>query len=244
LDPDYGRHYRELYERHWWWRAREEMLVDEVRRRLPESANLAILDVGCGDALFFDRLRQFGEVEGIESAPELVDPNGPNRARITVAPFDASFQPGKNYDLILILDVLEHLDVPEQALRRALALLKPGGIVVVTVPAFRMLWTHHDRLNQHRTRFTKGSFDRLAKSSGMKIVASRYFFAWLFAAKLALRAVEAILPANPRIPRIPSPAVNDFMYRVSRIEEKLTRIFHVPIGSSLLIVGRRIAESI
>jgi SAM-dependent methyltransferase len=161
-----------------------------------------------------------------------------------VAPFDASFQPGKNYDLILILDVLEHVDMPEQALRRALALLKPGGIVVVTVPAFRMLWTHHDRLNQHRTRFTKGSFDRLAKSAGMKIVASRYFFAWLFAAKLALRAVEAILPANPRIPRIPSPAVNDFLYRVSRIEEKLTRIFHVPIGSSLLIVGRRIAESI
>jgi 2-polyprenyl-3-methyl-5-hydroxy-6-metoxy-1,4-benzoquinol methylase len=242
LDPEYGRHYRELYERHWWWRAREETLVEELHKRLPKSSSLSILDVGCGDALFFDRLRQFGEVEGIESAPELVDPNGPHRARITVAPFDANFQPGKNYDLVLMLDVLEHLDAPEQTLRQALSLLKPGGQVVLTVPAFRMLWTQHDRLNQHRTRFTKRSFDRVARASGMKIVSSRYFFIWLFAAKLALRAAEAIFPTDPRIPRIPSSAVNNLLYHLSRIEEKLTRLLQVPIGSSLLVVGERIPE--
>jgi 2-polyprenyl-3-methyl-5-hydroxy-6-metoxy-1,4-benzoquinol methylase len=243
LDPNYGKRYRELYERHWWWRAREEILVDELHRRLPKSASLSILDVGCGDALFFDRLGEFGEVEGIESDPNLVAPDGPNRARITVAPFDASFQPPKNYDLIVMLDVLEHLDAPEQALCRALLLLKHGGIIIVTVPAFRLLWTNHDRLNQHRTRFTKRSFARLARASGMEIMASRYFFMWLSVAKLALRMTEAILPAHPRIPSIPSPVVNDFMYRISRIEEKLTRVLPIPIGSSLLVVGRRIAES-
>jgi 2-polyprenyl-3-methyl-5-hydroxy-6-metoxy-1,4-benzoquinol methylase len=242
LDPEYGRHYRELYERHWWWRAREETLVEELRRRLPKSSSLSILDVGCGDALFFDRLRQFGEVEGIESAPELVDPNGPHRGRITVAPFDANFQPGKNYDLVLMLDVLEHLDAPERTLRQALSLLKPGGLVVLTVPAFRVLWTQHDRLNQHRTRFTKRSFDRVARASGMKIVSSRYFFIWLFAAKLALRAAESILSTHPRIPKIPSPAVNNLLYHLSLIEEKLTRLVQIPIGSSLLVVGERIPE--
>jgi 2-polyprenyl-3-methyl-5-hydroxy-6-metoxy-1,4-benzoquinol methylase len=243
LDPEYGKHYRELYEKHWWWRSREEMLVDELRRRLPKSANLSILDIGCGDALFFDRLRQFGDVEGIEPTPEIVDPNGPNRARITVAPFDASFQPGKKYDLVLMLDVLEHLDWPEQALRQALSLLKRGGLVLVTVPAFRVLWTQHDRLNEHRTRFTKRTFDRVAQASGMKIVSSRYFFIWLFAAKLAVRAAEAFLPANPRIPKIPSPAVNALLYRLSCIEEKLTRLLPIPIGSSLLVVGERMTES-
>ena len=243
MDPEYGRRYRELYEKHWWWRARENALVEELRRRLPKSGDLSILDIGCGDALFFDRLHQFGEVEGIESTPELVDPNGPNRASITVAPFDASFQPGKNYDLILMLDVLEHLDTPEHTLRQALSLLKPDGLIVVTVPAFRTLWTQHDQLNQHRTRFTKRSFDRVARASGMEIMSSRYFFIWLFAAKLALRVAEAIFPANPRIPKIPSPALNVVLYRLSCIEEKITRLLPVPIGSSLLVVGKRIPES-
>lgn len=243
MDPDYGRHYRELYEKHWWWRVREDVLVRELRRRFPKSTNLSILDVGCGDALFFDRLREFGEVEGIESDPELVDPNGPNRTRITVAPFDASFRPHKDYDLILMLDVIEHLDAPEQAVRRAIDLLKPGGILFVTVPAFRLLWTNHDRLNRHRTRFTKRGFARLADASGMEVLASRYFFVFLAVAKLALRMIEAIFPAQPRIPGIPSPLINEFLHRFFSVEEKLTRRLYVPIGSSLLVVGRRAAKS-
>jgi len=239
LDPGYGRHYRELYENHWWWRAREGTLVEELHRLFPDSRALAILDVGCGDGLFFERLRQFGEVEGIESEAALVDPRGPNRSRITVAPFDGSFNPGKKYDLILMLDVLEHLDAPEEALRHAVSLLRAGGKMVVTVPAFRMVWTNHDRLNEHRTRFTKRSFRLVAASAGIEIIEMRYFFIWLFAAKLATRMAELILPREPRNPRIPSSGINGFLYQVSRFEEKLTRIIPAPIGSSLLVVGER-----
>ena len=239
MDPDYGRHYRELYENHWWWRAREVILLEELHRLFPDSRALAILDVGCGDGLFFERLRQFGEVEGIESEAALVDPRGPNRSRITVAPFDASFNPGKQYDLILMLDVLEHLDAPEEALHHAGSLLRAGGKMVVTVPAFRMVWTNHDRLNEHRTRFTKRSFRLVAASAGMEIMEMRYFFVWLFAAKLATRMAELILPREPRNPRIPSSAINGFLYQASRFEDKLTRIIPAPIGSSLLIVGER-----
>ena len=239
MDPDYGRHYRELYEKHWWWRAREMILLEELHRLFPDSRALAILDVGCGDGLFFERLRQFGEVEGIESEAALVDPRGPNRSRITVAPFDASFNPGKKFDLILMLDVLEHLDAPEEALGHAVTLLRAGGKMVVTVPAFRMIWTNHDCLNEHRTRFTKRSFRLVAASAGMEIMEMRYFFVWLFAVKLATRMVELILPREPRNPRIPSSAINGFLYQASRYEEKLTRILSVPIGSSLLVVGKR-----
>jgi len=242
LDPDYGRHYRELYEKHWWWRAREGILLEELHRLFPDSRALAILDVGCGDGLFFERLRQFGEVEGFESEAALVDPQSPNRSRITVAPFDASFNPGKQFDLILMLDVLEHLDAPEEALRHAVSLLRAGGKLVVTVPAFRLLWTNHDRLNEHRTRFTKRSFCLVAASAGMEIMEMRYFFHWLFVAKLAVRMAESILPREPRIPRIPSSAINRFLYQASRAEEILTRRLRVPFGGSLLAIGRRTSE--
>ena len=242
MDPDYGRRYGELYEKHWWWRAREGILLEEIYRLFPNSRPLSILDVGCGNGLFFEQLGQFGAVEGIESEAALVDPRGPNRSRITVAPFDASFSPGKQFDLILMLDVLEHLDAPEEALRHAVSLLRASGMIVVTVPAFRLLWTNHDRLNEHRTRFTKRSFCLLAACAGMEIIEMRYFFIWLFAAKLAARMAESILQQEPRIPRIPSSAINGFLYLASRVEEKLTRRLRVPFGSSLLAIGRRTAE--
>src|SRR6266699_4774938 len=195
LDPDYCRHYRELCEKHWWWRVREEILLEELHRLFPDSRPLAILDVGCGDGLFFERLRQFGNVEGIESETALVDPRGLTRNWITVAAFDASFNPEKKYDLILMLDVLKY-----------------------------------------RTRLTKRSFCLLASSTGMEIIEMRYFFIWLFAAKLAARMAESILP---REPRIPSPTINGFLYQVSRAEETLTRRLRVPFGCSLLAIGGR-----
>jgi len=242
LDPDYGRRYRELYEKHWWWRAREGILLEELHRLFPNSRPLSILDVGCGDGLFFEHLRQFGDVHGVESEAALVDPRGPNRSRITVAPFDASFSPGKQFDLILMLDVLEHLDAPEEALRHAVSLLRAGGMIVVTVPAFRLLWTNHDLLNEHRTRFTKHSFCLLAACAGIEIIEMRYFFIWLFAAKLVARVAESILRREPRIPRIPSSTINRFLYQVSRAEETFTRRLRVPFGGSLLAIGRRTSE--
>jgi SAM-dependent methyltransferase len=239
LDPEYRAKYRKLYEQHWWWRAREEIIWGEIRRRLPENSRVDILDIGCGDGLFFDRLRQFGNVEGVEPAADLVDPNGANRGRITVAPFDANFRPGKRYGLILMLDVLEHLDAPADALNHAVSLLTSEGVLVATVPAFRLLWTNHDRLNDHRTRFTKRSFRRLAGCAGMQILEMRYFYVWLFAVKLGARVAEAILPGEPRAPQIPSPVVNGLLHWLSCADDLVARHLHVPVGSSLLAIGRR-----
>jgi SAM-dependent methyltransferase len=110
LERDYARQYRDLYTRHWWWCAREEAILRVIHRRFSPNANLRILDVGCGDGLFFSRLAQFGEVEGVEPDGELVDPQGPYRARIRIASFDTNFCPREPYSLVLMLDVLEHLD--------------------------------------------------------------------------------------------------------------------------------------
>jgi 2-polyprenyl-3-methyl-5-hydroxy-6-metoxy-1,4-benzoquinol methylase len=106
VDPKYGERYRELYQKHWWWRARTELIVDTLHRLQPAPGWKNILDVGCGDGLFFDRLSEFGEVEGVEPVTELVSPDNPYRRRIHVCPFDENFQPGKQYSLILMLDVL------------------------------------------------------------------------------------------------------------------------------------------
>ena len=99
MDTDYGARYRGLYERHWWWRARERVILDALREHRPPNGGLrAVLDVGCGDGLFFDALLALEGVEiveGVEPEEALVSANGPHRNRIRVTSFDADFEPGR-----------------------------------------------------------------------------------------------------------------------------------------------------
>lgn len=238
MELEYARHYRSLYERHWWWRARERLLLETLSRWRPAEARGAILDVGCGDGLMFDRLSELGDVEGVEADPSIVSETGKHRARIHVRPFDASFQPGRQYSLILMLDVIEHLPDPLGALRHAVTLLEARGVLVATVPAFRLLWTTHDVLNHHFTRYTKRSFGALARSAGLRIEYARYFFHWIYPAKLLVRLREAIAHPPPTSPRVPPDWINELLYRMSRFEQRLITPLNVPFGSSLLAVAR------
>ena len=240
MDTGYGAQYRELFERHWWWRARERVILDALDAHRPATGYHAVLDIGCGDGLFFDRLLMIpgvSVVEGIEPAEALVSPHGPHRARIMVAPFDDSFVPPRQYSAVLMLDVLEHLADPAGALRHALSLLEPGGIFLATVPAFMALWTRHDQLNHHYTRYDERSFRALAAAAGMRIDALRYFFRWTAAAKIATRVAEALVSGEPKNPEVPAALVNRALYGLSRLEERVIRGLSVPFGSSLLVVG-------
>jgi SAM-dependent methyltransferase len=237
MDPEFSQRYRELYESHWWFRAREELIIKFLRRKQPPEGWGTILDVGCGDGLFFRELAQFGDVEGIELAGDVISPNNPFRNRIHIGPFDETFQPGKKYSLILMLDVLEHLSEPVAALRNAVSLLQPGGSLLITVPAFRALWTSHDELNYHFTRYTKASFGEVAEQAGLKTAESRYLFYWLFLAKLAVRAKESLFGSRPSIPGIPASGVNRLLFWVSRMEDEILGGLPIPLGSSLLVFG-------
>jgi SAM-dependent methyltransferase len=240
MDADYGAHYRELFLRHWWWRARERVIVEALKARQPATGWGNVLDVGCGDGLFFDELAKLpgvGLVEGVEPAADLVSPDGPHRSQIHVSPFDASFDVGRRYSLVVMLDVLEHLPDPAASLRHALSLLEPDGVFLATVPAFMSLWTRHDELNHHYTRYDKASFGALAGRAGLRIDESRYFFHWTAVAKLATRLKEALIPGEPASPAVPPAPVNRALYALSRIEERLLGRVPLPFGSSLLVVG-------
>ena len=235
----YRKHYRELYFGHWWWRAREEIIAGAIRHAGIRPGG-RILDVGCGGGLLFPRLGQFGTPEGIESDSELAR-EGDENYHIQVGDFDDSFAPGYRYELILMLDVLEHLEHPEQALRHALDLLTDTGRILVTVPALNWLWTTHDDLNMHLRRYTKRSLAQLADLAGVKLLEVRYIFHWLAAAKLLVRAKEAVIRTQPSPPKIPPAVLNGVLYRATLWEDSLLRPLALPIGNSLIALGGRAA---
>lgn len=239
MDKSYGAQYRKLYERHWWWRARQRFVLNVLEQQDFPRPGGRILDIGCGDGLFFDQLRRFGEPEGVEIDADLVGANGPWRNRIHIGPFDRTYQPERRFSLILMLDVLEHLPRPEEALAYALDLLEARGLLLITVPAFRSLWTTHDELNHHYTRYTKKTFRQLAEHAGAQLEQLRYFFHWAFAAKLAVRASECLRTARPSAPRVPTPAINRLLYWGTCCEQSVCSVVAPPFGSSLLATLRR-----
>ncbi len=237
MDDAYVATYRDLYERHWWWRSREEHLVDLMRTMYPGRDDLAIMDVGCGDGLFFDALLEFGTPEGIEPTAAMLS-DRPKPGTIYEVPLDEDFQPDKQYDLVLMLDVVEHIDDDLGFLRNAKRLLKPNGKMVITVPAFNLIWTAHDDLNHHKRRYTKSMMLSVANEAGLRVRSMKYFDQWTFPAKMAIRLKERLLPnPNPRPPEVPQEWLNTLLTRICRFEHKTVGRLPLGFGSSLLVIA-------
>ena len=237
MQSEYIAAYKDLYARHWWWRVREEILLKEVRDVLaPRATGARILDVGCGAGLFFDALEPFGHVEGIESDRVAVEQSGRWRERIHLGGIE-TFAPGGRFDLILMLDVLEHVEHPAEMLRRAAGFLARDGQLLITVPAFDALWTLHDELNGHVKRYAASEVRRLMKDADLDVTGTRYLFQSLTVPKLLARAKETLIPSAAAVPRVPPRVLNQALQTWFRCENAIAG--RLPFGSSVMAVARR-----
>lgn len=249
MDQAYALEYRNLYQRHWWWRAREEFILETLQRELsgaggneegPVAAarDRSILDVGCGDGLFFDRLQSLGQVMGVEGDPNTMSPEGRWRDQIHCQWFDRRFRPSRQFDCILMLDILEHMPDPVAALEHARSLMKPDGFLVATVPAFMALWTSHDEVNHHEIRYTKSSFHPLVENAGFRLTDSTYLYHWTCPVKLAIRAKEWLFTTSTQPPSVPPSWLNALCLGLSKLEQATISRWSLPFGSSLMVVAR------
>jgi hypothetical protein len=133
-----------------------------------------------------------------------------------------------------MLDVLEHLDNPGEALRHAYSLLSPAGGLLLTVPAFQLLWTDHDVINHHRVRYRRGTLRPLIRQAGFVILEEQYWYQWTCPVKLAIRLSESILHRPSAIAHVPAAWINRTLYWISRIEQQTLGAIGVPFGSTLM----------
>jgi SAM-dependent methyltransferase len=237
MEADYATAYSRLYREHWWWRVRERVLLETIREILPpDVANARILDVGCGAAVFFEALEAFGHVEGIESDRLLAEQSGRWRTRIHIGELDETFTPGHSFDLILFLDVLEHVKDPGELLARAARMLAADGHIVATVPAFQALWTSHDEMNHHQKRYTASEIRSLFSAAGLVHIRTRYLFHSLVLPKLLVRARESLVRPDSSLPKIPGRPLNFALQMWYRGEHTIAG--WLPFGSSVLAVAK------
>jgi 2-polyprenyl-3-methyl-5-hydroxy-6-metoxy-1,4-benzoquinol methylase len=134
-----------------------------------------------------------------------------------------------------MLDILEHLREPERLLRYARPMLKPGGRILITVPAFNWLWTKHDDLNHHVCRYTRAQMRNTVMAAGLVVTSSTYLFQSLILPKALIRLKEALLSRPPGVPAIPGRALNDALQTWFRAEYAVAR--WLPFGTSLMVVA-------
>jgi len=242
VQSEYARNYRQLYQNHWWWRSRESYILRILRRCQQQEGDQVereILDVGCGDGLFFPVLEQFGNVQGVESDPQIVDSNGCFADQITIGKFNDTYRPVQSFDWITLLDVIEHIPAECEPLRRAGELLAAEGKMFITVPAFNLLWTKHDEFNQHQTRYTRRLLRQQIDAAGLKLLRMQYLFHWTFPVKLLIRLKETVFRSRPRCAQIPPAAINASCKALCQLEQRIITPLRPPFGSSLLAVATK-----
>lgn len=238
MQSDYALQYETLWKSHWWWQSRQRFVLDRIARLQRRRPLRQILDIGCGNGLFFDALRHFGEVRGIEADAGLVT-DGPQRGRIEVRPFDDTYRPAQPLDLVLMLDVLEHLQDDSAAVRHVYDILAPGGFFLLTVPALMWLWSRHDDANLHYRRYHKETLAKVLTQAGFRIEMARYFFGWTLGPMLLRRVLAPghnQEQAAYRV-RVPARPINRALYALSRCEQVTVGRWGLPLGASLIAVA-------
>jgi SAM-dependent methyltransferase len=159
----------DLDEHHWWYRGRREIVGAELRR-IPVPANAAVLDAGCGSGRMLQELAPYGEVTGVELDPDAAETARSRQigevriGRLEELPVDSG-----TFDLITCLDVLEHVPDDRRGLGELRRASKPGGWLLLTVPAYQALWSLHDVANHHYRRYSRRGLCLAAVESGWTV---------------------------------------------------------------------------
>jgi SAM-dependent methyltransferase len=232
---------------HWWWEGRRRILAG-VLSALQSAGDLQagrLYDLGCGVGTNLGVLELFGETVGLEGSHEAVDhAHRLGRSNVHLADLErwrsapADFPPGSGA-VVLLADVLEHLEDETSALELAEHLLRPGGVLIVTVPALPQLWGPSDEFNHHRRRYTARSLAGIL-SRRFAVRRLTYFNALLFLPIAVARFVSRHLerPGAEEV-EMPSRPVNRMLKTIFGWESSLLRRMDFPIGVSLLCVATR-----
>ncbi|WP_448660245.1 class I SAM-dependent methyltransferase [Sphingomonas sp. CJ99] len=226
---------------HWWYRARREVLADYITRNAGLTPGARILEIGCGTGHNLPMLARFGEVEAIEidAAARAIASERLGRP-VNDAPLpELPGVPRGAYDMIAVLDVIEHIADDVAALKAMADCLKPGGAILIAVPAHPWMWSAHDVVNHHQRRYTKGTLDAAIRAAGLTHNGLRWFNSLLFPAAVAARVAGKLTGKDDSDDSPPPAPLNAAFQTIFRLERHLVGRMPLPPGLSILTLARR-----
>jgi SAM-dependent methyltransferase len=226
-------------EHHWWYRGRRRIIRSELDRLpLPQAAR--VLDAGCGSGRTLEELEPYGEVHGIELDPQAAEfARSRGVGEVQIGRLEDLPWPDATFDLITCLDVIEHTPDDRATLTELRRVCKPGGWLLVTVPAYQALWSMHDDANHHYRRYSRSTLRAAAHDSGWQLHRMTSFNSLLLAPAAAVRLAQRRAPNSEYTPeiRLGPTWLNALLERPLRIEARwLARGRTLPAGLSLMAI--------
>ncbi|WP_156256379.1 class I SAM-dependent methyltransferase [Sandarakinorhabdus oryzae] len=224
---------------HWWYVARRAVLASLIAREVPLPASPRILEIGCGTGHNLDMLGRFGTVDALEldDAARALASERLGRPVLPARLPELPPLPAAPYDLIALLDVLEHVEDDRGALNAIAGQLAPGGSLLVTVPQHQWMWTGHDVANHHFRRYSKASLRAVFEGSGLQLRLLDSFNSLLFPLAVADRLASRLTGREGKDDAEPPGPVNALFKRIFSLEAGLVGRVPMPPGLSLVALA-------
>ena len=235
----------EIENKHWWLCARQVIVEKILKSYLSTTMRPRILDVGCGMGINYKLLSQFGNVTGVEPSREAVRLCR-KRGFLNVIEGDIAQCPPvllqHQHDHAVLLDVLEHIENDDDALECLGRIIKPGGYLFITVPAFKWLWSPFDEFSHHWRRYSADGLRKKVESHNFEIKTLTYFNTFLFPLIFLVRKIESIfhIYSSEKDLQLPPKVFNTILYTIFRSEKYFFPRLRFPFGVSIFCVAKNL----
>lgn len=250
MKKEYAEEYVSLEKEHWWFRGRRVILRQLLRNEIDWSEPRTVLEIGVGPGEnLYTLYPENAELMGVEPDADnarRADERGPVQVHQGTVENLPDVLKDRSFDIIAMFDVLEHIEDDRGALEILRMRLKPGGRLVLSVPAYQWMWGEHDEVNLHFRRYTRGGLKRLLEDAGLAVRRATYFNTLLFP-PIALVRLLARLMRNRKERggaaesdfKKPAGVISGILFRLFASEAIWLRLISFPFGVSVFVSAER-----
>lgn len=234
--------YQDLYEledKHWWHQAKRDRVMSLIQQ-LCKRKKPVIADIGCGTGKNVETFNSIGTAWGVDPSKDAITFCKKRKLKnLKLGTIEKTGFKDSSLDIVTILDVLEHIDDENRAIKELKRILKKDGMLVLTVPAFSWLWSQWDVVLHHKRRYTTQEVTALLEKHGFVIKKISYMYPWLVIPALLVRFIKSKQKSDTYVSdfQLSNPLVNSVMNFVTGIEQKLLNIMNFPFGTSVICVA-------
>ena len=244
---------------HFWYRGRHKLLLNALKKEISQhfggKNDLRAIDMGggCGGWLEYlqahnpNMFQQLALADSSIRALSLAEAGvGSFAKRYQIDLLDLPWH--EEWDVVFLLDVLEHIPDHTEVLRQIYRSMRPGGLLFVTTPALKLFWTYNDDVVLHQRRYSRQDYKTLADDTGLELLRADYFMFFLSPALLlsrmlfrppALATPEQYREHIAQTHEIPAKPINNILEKVFSIEASMVNSVRFPWGTSIMAVFKR-----